>query len=277
MARTRADPPAHLHDESLHQMLIQDLWPDKSLYAAVLLFLTGFVGLLTWAVDVTVGVSYAPHVVHFLGWIPSWLVLMLSLVAVGCAVQARRSHSDRWTLLGAACAFLSVGFFGANAVLALVTVEFVRRARREGEMQNAATRCLHPDMWPDKLLAASLLMVIAGTMTVIWGLAVAADLVTYEGYVNGRFFFGATSISVGVLGLMAARTLYVQTAPGFSFAATAAVALPVALWVVGPVLVLAALVLIVMGMREHEFGSGIRRPVAEERSVEDLAALTQKA
>lgn len=243
MARTSADPTPRLSDDALHQMLIQDLWPDKSLYAAVLLFLTGFVGLLTWLVDVTVGVAYAPHVVPFLGWIPSWLVLMLSLAAVGCALQARRAHSDRWTLLGAACAFLSVGFFGANAVLALVTVEFVRRARREGEMDNAATRCLHPDMWPDKLLAASLLMVIAGTMIVLWGIAVAGDLVTYAGYLHGRFFFGATSISAGVLGLIAARTLYLQTAPAFSLAATAAVALPVALWVVGPVLVVAALVL----------------------------------
>lgn len=258
MARPTAT--AGTFEEPTREELIKGLWPDKALYASVILFLTGFVGLLTWVVTETIGVSYSNRAPGFLSAWPPLMSLGLSAAAVIAAGAALRRRSTRWAVAGCLFAFLSVGFLGVNALLALVALAFVYRSWQEGETDDPATRVLTADMWPDKALAASLILLIGASVTVFWGVAILFDAVTYAGYFGGRLVFGGLSTLTGLLALEASRRLYLQRSPGYAAIAALAMAGAAALWVVGPVLGLAALVLIVLGSREDEFESPRNAP-----------------
>lgn len=240
-------------EEPSRRELIQTLWPDKALYAAVLLFLTGFLGVLTWIVTEMVGLSYSMRAPSLFTQWPAWASLVLALGASGAAVAALRTRSARWAVIGCIFAFFSVGFFAVNSVLAVVALVFVHRSWKEGESDDPATQVLTADMWPDKVLAASLLLLIAGSLTVFWGIAVLLDAVTFEGYAGGSLVWGGAATIAGLFGLFASQRLYVQRSPLLSSLACLIIAAAVALWVIGPILAVAAFVLILLGLREHEF------------------------
>lgn len=264
MVESQSDPVTHVSSaEPSRQELVQDLWPDKSLYAAVVLFLTGFVGVLTWAVTETMPVAYAPRAEQVFAFWPAWAILVFSLLAVAAASVALWQRSTRWSLTGSGFAFLSIGFFGVNALLALVALVFVHRAWKEGEDANPATRVLTADMWPDKLLAASLVMLIGGVVTFVWGFAILFDAVTYQGYVATGVPFGLGAVVAGIVALWASSRLYMQRGAVLGVVATVLLGAAVALWVVGPILALAAFVLILLGAREEEFERPDGRSAAE--------------
>ena len=233
--------------------LARALWPDKALYASVLLFVTGFVGALTGLVAILVPLQYGTDVPGWLSDWPPWIIIATSLATVVVAYVALSRRNSIFAFVACATGVLSLGFMGANVVLSLIALYFVIRSRGEGEHTNPLTRRLTADMWPDKTLAAGLLMLIVGVLTLVWGLAIAFDGVTYQGYLLPAPAFGAGAAAFGVLALIAARGLYVQKGALFALFAAVGAGVSVALWVIGPVLAATAVLLVLLGAKEREF------------------------
>lgn len=254
MAREADGPVTRVvHDEPSRETLIRELWPDKALYASVLLFVTGFIGIVNGVVRIGLGLSYSSRVPAALADYPSQLTLALSVVTVAFAYVALQRKNTTWTLLGAVAAIVSFGFVALNLVLALVVLVFVMLSRREQEDRRAATQLLTADMWPDKTLAASLLMLIGGISALVWGIGIAGDVVTYDGYLGEAWLFGSAVGLAGVAALVSARELYFQRGRLFATLVSVLLVATVTFWIIGPALGVATFVLVMIGRAEEEF------------------------
>ncbi len=240
-------------EEPSRELLIKHLWPDKALYASVLLFITGFVGVLAALVNGFGDLSYSSKAPGLVSSYPWGLTLVASVITALCAFMALAKKSTTWTLWGIAAGVVSFGFLGLTAMLALVALWFVYLSRIEREDVTPETRVLTADMWPDKTLAASLLLLIGSVSTIVWGIAISADLVSFRGYLLPWWAFGPLATLVGLLGLRGARELYFQRGPEFGAGCAVAIAFMVGLWVIGPVVGVGTMVLIQLARREFEF------------------------
>ena len=254
VALEATDPVTRIHHEDpSRDVLIRDLWPDKALYASVLLFVTGFVGIVNGIVRMGLGLTYSARVPTVLADYPSQLTVALSVVTVAFAYVALQRKNTNWTVLGAVAAVVSLGFIAINLALALVSLWFVVLSRREEEDRNPATLLLTADMWPDKTLAASLLMLIGGISALVWGTAIAGDLVTYDGYLGPAWLFGSAVALIGVAGIVSARELYFQRGRAFAMVSALLLVASASFWIIGPALGIAGAVLVQLGKAEDEF------------------------
>ncbi|HVM45120.1 MAG TPA: hypothetical protein VM582_04225, partial [Candidatus Thermoplasmatota archaeon] len=187
---------------------IRELWPDKLLYGSVMIFVTGIVGVLHAALVLAFDITYSKNVPPLLrGW-PAEATLALSAVALVCGIVAIRRLSIRWGMAGAIAGFFSLALLGLASLFALVAAAFLLVAHREEEHRSDHTRQLGAEHWPDKSLAASLLLLMGGFVTLAWGGAVLAGLVNFGGGLAPTL--GALEIVAGLLALVAAYFLYHQ-------------------------------------------------------------------
>lgn len=232
--------------------LVKEVWPDKALYAATLLLITSLLGLLhglTFLLfDPTVG-GDLPGLLRL--W-PPGVVLVLSAVEAVAAHQAIDRQQTRWAAGAGIVGLVSLNLFGLGSILAAIALVFVVLARREGEDAATPEDRVPAETWPDKALAASTLLVVAGVLTLGWGLANAGQAIAFAGYMD-QVAFGWLCVGFGVLALAAAYTLYLQEAAWLGVLASVGSVLGLALYVVGPILGLGALVLIREAKKEDEF------------------------
>lgn len=232
--------------------LVEEVWPDKTLFASMLLLVTGLLGLLHGLffllLDPTVG-GDLPALLQ--AW-PPGVVLVLSALEATAAHQAIDRQQTRWATGSAGLGLVSMNLFGLGSVLAFVAVGFILLARLEGEDAAAAADRVPADFWPDKALAASTLLVVAGVLTIGWGFANAGRAIAFAGYMDQQLF-GFLCLGLGVLAVVAGYKVYRQEAPWLGALGAVGAVLGLALYVVGPILGLGALVLVWMARREDEF------------------------
>lgn len=241
------------HEEPSRDFLIKDLWPDKALYAAVLLFITGFIGVINGLVRMVVDLDYSERVPALVSSYPETLTLALAVLALACGIVAMRKRRTTWTVVGAVLAITSIGFVGINLVLAFICLWFVYLSRKENEDGNPATQILTADMWPDKTLAASLLMLIGGMSALTWGAGILFDVVTYDGYFGPTWLFGLAAMVVGFASVTSSRELYYQRGRMFASGVAVLQVIFLAFWIIGPAVGIATLVLIQLARGEAEF------------------------
>lgn len=239
--------------------LIKQVWPDKALYAATLLLITSMLGLIHGLAFSAVDITLSGEIPWLLrAWPPEAVLLLSAVEAVG-AVMALRRQQTEWALAAGVAGVVSFSVFGLGSIIALVALVFVGLARREGEDAPAPDEALDAETWPDKALAASTVLVVSGVLTLGWGLANAREAVAFQGYMP-QVAFGWICIGIGLLCLAAAALLYRQDGALVGIAAAVGSILGLALYVVGPLLGLAALYLIREAKKEDEFagspGSG---------------------
>lgn len=221
--------------------------------------MTGVTGLVYGVAAALFDFNYSTHVPTWIAAYPAWAMTLASTLAALLAVRSLQTRRAAPGIAGAVAGVLALGFLGIGSLLALIALAFLVQSIREGE-EVPASRTLGADLWPDKTLAASAVLLVAGAINVAWGaallwnavfedLAVAA-LPTYG--VNAHLL-GAATLAAGLLGLAGALLNQYQRAPVVGIAGAIASAATLAGVFVTPLLGGAALVLVVLGMREHEF------------------------
>lgn len=232
--------------------LIKEVWPDKALYAATLLLITSVFGVLQGLAFAVLDITLVKDLPWLLEAMPASLVLVLSLVEAAGATVALRRQQTRWTLAAGIVGVLSLNLFGVGSVLALIALVFVGLARAEGEDAPTPDEALPAETWPDKALAASTVLVVAGVLTAGWGVGLVVDWLTFTGYMP-QAVFGSVCIALGALALLAAVRLYHQAGAWLGVLAAVGSVAGLALYAVGPILGLAAILLIWQARREDEF------------------------
>ncbi len=235
--------------------LIQGLWPDKALYGATLLSITALLGIIHGAalslLDITV--SEEGSLPGFLTNYPPELVLLFSLTAGVLGWLALSRQDTRLALAGCVAGILSFSLLGLGSALSVIALVFVFLSRREGEDASEETAELTTEMWPDKALAASVVVLVAGVVTIGWGYALAQGAVQFEGYTDDPVAFGWIAMGLGLLALLSALLLYRQRSPLLAALGCLGIVFALGLYVLGPILALAGLVLIWQAWREDEF------------------------
>lgn len=234
--------------------LIRGLWPDKHLYAATLLILASSMGAaFAYAAHLT-PVTFAPSMPRTLQGIGWPFDFVLSVAILVLAILCYRRRATALGFVAAALAIVSVGALGTSSLLGLAAIGFLLAARAEGEHLNPETRDLPAHAWPDKALAATLLLVVAALASLVWG------GMLLSGWLSVRtvnvFPWAIGSLAVGVLAIVGAVFCYRQTRRAVAFVAAAAVVLSGSFLVVGPGLGIATIVLLLRAHSEGEFDRG---------------------
>lgn len=234
-----------------HKRLARHLWPDKLLYGCTLLLVTGGVGLLFALVAVLGPVEYSDN-------IPSWarvedvgVSAFLSAAAMGFAVLGLATRRLGLAFTGALAGILSVGPIGVSSALSAIAAGFLFAARREREHVSPRTLALSSDAWPDKTLAASLVLLVGGATSLTWGAALWTGGIVVDPL--DPLLFAPLSLVAGLVGLVAAWRTYHQRGLWWGVAAAVLFVATVEFFAVGPLLGLATLVLLWMAHREDEF------------------------
>lgn len=234
-----------------HGDLIRDVWPDKSLFGAVMLFITGLLGILFAAFQANIDVELSAKVPAFLREYPSLLSITLSLATFVFAGVSLRRRDTVWALWGCATGILAFGMLGVGTVLSVVATVFLVLSRVEREDYKPETLRLTTEQWPDKSLAASLLILMAGVVAVIWGALLVAGLVNLE--LGQTLILGEASVLAGLVCFFASMQLYFQRGFWVGALASLGAIASIGFYVIGPLLGIGALALIFLAHREREF------------------------
>lgn len=244
-----AAPFARSMAQAERRKLIKDVWPDKRLYACVLLFVAGALGVLYSGLLSLVPSRFGGNVpAFFLSYALNW-TMAFSLLALLLAVIALKLRSVWYGFAAALCGILSFGFLGIESALSLVAGGFLVKSRMEREDASQDAPDLHVAMWPDKSLAASMLLTVGAFTSAAWSYVVLAELLT----VPYALVFGAAAAVVALVDLYAAYQLYHQKQPRLALGAFIATLAVVPFFVVGPLVAMAGLVLLRMAWSEREF------------------------
>lgn len=246
--RNAAARSAH-HESGKVERPANVLWPDKVLYGAIMLYLVAAVGLLTAILEVTAGLGVGENTPPFMAFTTPWYVATFSVFTGLFTYMSVSQRSTGFAVLASIFGILSVGFYGTNTLLSLVALGLIvmprgRRARAD----------LTPQKAPGKAVSASLLMLTAGVVTLVWGVAILFGLVAFEPYIQPDWLFGGLSALVGVLAIAAAGGLAQEKATDASIGVGVLVVLTFSLYVVGPALALGAIGLAFLERREERHG-----------------------
>lgn len=236
-----------------HSELIKSLWPDKALYGSVMLFLTGIVGIAFAMFSLAIDVEYSSELPRILREYPGWLTILLSFLCLIFSYVSLSQRDTKYSILGGACGFAAMGMLGVGSLLSVIALGYALKARHEREDTNPDTLRLTSDRWPDKSLAASLLMMMTGVVSLAWGVALWTNWLRTE--IDDQVLFGMSGVLVGLLCFFAAIELYFQRALWVGVVAGVGGLMTFGFYVVGPMLSGASLVLLLFAWKEREFRS----------------------
>lgn len=242
------------------RLLIKEVWPDKLLYGAIMLTVSAGLGFLNGAVAMLTDISFGTNLGPWLAWHPTWLTVVLSAGALVLGLASWRRFSVGLGVLGAILGIASVSLAGIGSLHAVVALGFLLLAKLEREDKVPKRDRVDRWDWPDKALAASLLLVLAGVYAVAWGLLVVFDQTGFGG--DDHLYWGSAQIVAAALALVASQYLYYQRAPVFSAIACILIIVTAAGYLIAPGLAAAALVAVWLAWREGEF-----RPVTVQEET----------
>ncbi len=240
---------------------IENVWPDKTLYGSIMLLVSASVGFIYAGFVTVFDIAYSKNVPKLLVATPSEWTLLLSGVAAALAYVSFRKLSPGWGMIGGVAGILSMGMLGLGALFSLIALAFLVKARLEGEDTALETRDLGPEDWPDKSLAASLLLLMTAVVSGLWGYGLVAGSISMGTFGRG---FGIVGLLATPFCLSAAYTLYHQRASWLGFVAAVFGIVSFGAYVLGPLFSIAALILLVQARGEGEFNAPPRagRPSA---------------
>lgn len=226
-------------------------WPDKAMFAAILLVLAGAVGtLFRLALPlITVQQDNLPRF-PTQDWPGYELGLCVATMVAGALSLWRQAAV--YAYAGAVFAVASLAVFGLVPALGVLAVAAMVKSHLEGEETRNDGIQLHSAHWPDKAMAASLFMVVVATIAVTQGLLILAGRFDPI-LLSSRPLAGSIGVAVGLLGLAAAREVYHVRRPWLGWAALALGMATLGFYLIGPVLALVGMVLLGLAHREMEF------------------------
>ncbi len=234
-------------------------WPDKAMFASIMLILAGTMGTLFSLVAMLPNFTYGgtDKIPSWLRDYPGYLQFALSLATLLLGFFSLRAQRKRFTYVGCVTGIASLGFVGLVPILSLIAAGFVVQAHREGEDMTGTspTRKYRAHEWPDKALAASLFLLVAGVLAALQGTlmllnAFGAVLLRDVPWLEGGF-----DIAAGLWCAYASWQIYHLQRPWTGFVAIGLAAVSLGLYVMGPILAATALVLLLKANRENEFAT----------------------
>ncbi len=227
-------------------------WPDKIVFANVLVVIAGALGILFAALRLGLG-TVEQAVPGILEFVPAWWSLGWSSVAVAAGWQGIKRQAVRWTWFGVAAAVLSLAVFGLVGILGIVALTFVVKAKMEGEEMRDDEHLVPADQWPDKALIAGLLLNVAAAVTGLQGVLMLVGRLAALGGLD--IAWGAVSLVAAVfLAWCASQVARLERPwPGIAGGIVAIGAL--GFYILGPVLGLVALELMRRAGGEGEFAT----------------------
>lgn len=239
-------------------------WPDKAMFAAILLILAGGIGLVIELLRFVATVN-EPVIPGILEGYPSWVSATFAGLSLVFGVLCLRAQAMLWGLLGVACAVASLAYFGLVPFLGLVALAMLIKSKMEGEETRNDGVILHPSKWPDKALAASLLLFVGGTVILMQALLIFLDkfqpvvLKGMEGLVV------PVDVVAALLAFVAARSLYRLERPWMGSVGAIALLLTLGLYVLAPLLGAISLLLLFLANKEGEFATAANAGDAKPR------------
>lgn len=226
-------------------------WPDKAMFAAMLLSLGGIlgVGFETIRETVVLGDSLPTF---FVDTIPFYGLVASSLVAI-LGVRSLFSQTASHALLGALCAVASLAMFGLLSFFGVAALVLLAKSRFENEETRNDGIRMHGRLWPDKALGASLLLFCAGSLALLQGTLILFDRFDPILLKSAPVMVGILDVCAGVLMLVASRETFHLRRSWLGFAGGALACITLGLYIVGPILGLGALILLVLARKEGEF------------------------
>ncbi len=237
------------------------------MFASIMLILAGTMGTLFAGIEGVVsfpscppapaGGTAPPCTVHelpaFLTTQTQLLQLVLSLATLVLGVVSLRARQKRFAYVGCLTGIGSLGFVGLVPILSLIAVGFLVQAHREGEDMTGTRKGFQKHEWPDKALAASLFLLVAGVLAVLQGSLILAGAYSAILGQGAAVVEGLFDLAAGGWCAYASWQIYHLRKPWTGFVAAGVAALSMGLVIIGPLLAATALVLILMAGREREF------------------------
>jgi hypothetical protein len=236
-------------------------WPDKAMFAALLLIMGGILGLLVEGLRMVATVeNNLPD--GILASYPNWLSASMSAVTLLFGILCFRTQAAVFGYTGAVAGLFSLAYSGLVPFLSILAIGMLIKSHLEGEETRNDGIKLHSSLWPDKAMAASLFMVVGGSTAGVQGIAIAMD--NYEPVVLDAM--PAVAILVDLVAfvfcLFAARRVYHLRNPWLGTAAAVVCIVTLALYVIGPIFGAVILLFMALARRENEFGLNVATGIA---------------
>lgn len=225
-------------------------WPDKAMFAALLLILAGVAGLVFRAIypSLVIDEDDLPGIGDpDATWTTALCAATLLLGVWSLLRQAAWS-----AYLGSATAIASLGMYGLIPLYGLGALGAILLSRREGEETRDDDVHLPASLWPDKAMAASLFLVIIAGVAVAQAILILDD--RYEPVLlTNATVAGVVGLAIGALCLVAARESYHVRRPWLVWTAFILSFGTVGFYLIGPLYAVAGMVLLALAHKEGEF------------------------
>lgn len=226
-------------------------WPDKAMFAAILLMLAGGLGTAFRLLLPMMVVRQDNLPVLFTDDIPGY-ELTLCLATLVAGVLSLWRQAAVFAYVGAGFAILSLGMYGLVPFLGLLAVAMMVKSHLEGEETHNDGVQMAARIWPDKAMATSLLLVAVGAVAVLQG---ALELMgRFDPIVLGNgVLAGALGVAIGLYAFVAAANVYSLRRPWMAWTALGAGILTMGFYLVGPVLAVIGMITLALAHHEDEF------------------------
>jgi hypothetical protein len=227
-------------------------WPDKQMFAAILLILAGAVGAAYRLLLPFIVVRQESLPAVFTDEIAGYtLAVCLATTAAGILSLLRQSAV--FAYVGAVLAIASLAVYGLVPFLGLLAVAMMVKSHLEGEETRDDGVELHVSLWPDKAMASSLFMVVVGAIAVTQGLLMFGGRFDPILLTGQPALAASIGVGVGMLCFAAAREVYHVRRPWLGWVALVLGLATMGFYLIGPVLAIVGLVILGLAHREKEF------------------------
>ncbi len=228
-------------------------WPDKVVYASLLLVIGGATGVVFYALLLFDIIAIGGAIPAFIASWPPWLGIPASLATAAFGVMAYRRQASTWVFGGAATGILSMSAIGLTPILSVFALIFLRLAYQEGEEMVDDERIVAADQLPDKAIIASLFMVAGGLAAWMQGIWILTGGYTAPILSSSPALWGIFSLVAGGLLFYGAKSSFNQQRLAICVTACLAACLSLGLYIIGPVMGILGLVFLWQAVSEKEF------------------------
>jgi hypothetical protein len=223
-------------------------WPDKAMFAALCLILGGGLGLVFELLRSFIVTGKDLYI--FTNDIPGYTIAATAVTLV-LGLVCLRTQAAVFAYLGALAAILSFGLFGLVSFLGFASIAFMIKAHIEGEETRNDGITLSADQWPDKALAASMVLFVGGSLMLVQGTAIA--LGSFQATILPNAIEVGVDLVAGLFTIIAAREIYNLRRPWIGVAGGVLCIVTFAMYVLGPALGVTILILLRLANGEGEF------------------------
>lgn len=232
-------------------------WPDKVIFAALLQVMGGILGA-SFALLQLAWLRVDEEILRHVGIVDAGPALILSISTSLLGIYGIRHQASVWVWMAVATGVLSVGMLGLVPLLSFVAVGFLLRSRAEGQETKHDETILRPSLWPDKALAASVLLFVGGGVSLVQAYVIASDALLLPTVLHDApMALAVVGVSAGLWSLCASFEVYRLRRAWTGYVSVGLLFTSLASMLIGPALAIATHFLMRKASAEREFEEGV--------------------